>query len=140
MKQLLFIVLIFFTISCSPKKEISQDNLNSDKLIEQNSEEDYKQIYLNEFKLFYFKSCLKHGFDNNESIKALNNIDNSGYAEPILGMTYLTIDSLAKFEYKKMYRAEGEVAEGAEGMHVYSTCLTAYTSKWLDSLARIKIH
>ncbi|MFP9100383.1 hypothetical protein ACLI09_15135 [Flavobacterium sp. RHBU_24] len=49
--------------------------------------------------------------------------------EPILGTAYPMIDSLAKVTAAKVYKksdANGEIAEGAEGKHVYAECLAAY--------------
>lgn len=136
MKKIVFVSIVFILLSCTSNKRTTARTNSRVDTLGYYDDDNYKIAYINEFKLFYFQSCLKHGFDNNEAINTLSRIDNSGFAEPILGMTYKTIDSLAKLEYKKMYRAENEVAEGGAGMHVYSTCLEAYTSKWLDSLAR----
>lgn len=98
-------------------------------------EKKYKQVYIEEFKLVYFKACLKNSFDN-EAIRYLNNIDRSGMTEPILGTrVYAMIDSLSKITISKDYKY-GEVAEGAEGKHIYSECLRIYQSKWLDSIAQ----
>ena len=105
--------------ACSPSKNMERD----------------KQLYIDEFKLFYFKMCLESGFDNQE-IKILNSIDKSGMTDMPLGLhTYKMIDSLTVTSVFRMVSKEGEGAEGAAGKHVYSECLSTYNSKWLDSVA-----
>jgi|GEM_PF-1174565 len=120
-KKILSIASIICTISCSS----TQEKRN-------------KAAYIEEFKMVYFKACLQNSFDN-EAIKQLNHIDRSGMTEPILGTdVYPMIDSLANTTAAKVYKRSdenGEIAEGAEGKHVYSECLAAYQSKWLDSIA-----
>lgn len=99
----------------------------------------YKQAYLDEFKLVYFKSCLKNGFDNDQ-INYLNQTDKSGMTEPILGTNvYGIIDNHSRLTANKAHKQssiEAGIPVEAQGIHLYAECLDAYTSKWLDSMAR----
>lgn len=102
----------------------------------------YKEAYIHEVKLVYFKNCLKNSFDN-DAIKKLNRIDKSTMTDAPLGIQlYEKLDSLAEYTAKKIIQdsiqVKGRVAEGAEGKHVYTTCLNEYKSHWLDSLARVE--
>lgn len=97
---------------------------------------------MDEFKLRYFEACLEKGFDN-EQIHYLNGLDKSGMSERILALdNYVFIDSLAfkttRDVEKVSSMAGGQIAEGSEGKHVYSECLSNYQSKWLDKLAKKK--
>ena len=98
-----------------------------------------KSIYIEEFKIAYFRSCLKYSFNNSKEINNLLHIDRSGYGEPILGNGYFLIDSLSKIALKKIQQDSiqslGRVAEGSQGKKVFSNCLKGYNSKWLDSIA-----
>lgn len=99
-----------------------------------------KEIYIEEFKFRYYEGCLKYGFNNSAEINKLLSEDKSGFSELILGEGYLVIDSLARVAGIKIQtdsaNSIGKRAEGAQGKRVFSTCLSSYESKWLDSLAR----
>jgi hypothetical protein len=99
-----------------------------------------KEIYIEEFKFRYYEGCLKYGFNNSAEINKLLKEDQSGFSELILGDRYIVIDSLARVAGAKMQAdsasSVGKRAEGAQGKRVFSTCLSSYESKWLDSLAR----
>ncbi|PKV63470.1 hypothetical protein [Pontibacter ramchanderi] len=101
----------------------------------------YKQIYIEEFKLIYFQKLLQAGFNNSEEVNSLIRFDKSGFTEPVLTMEdYQLIERLVQADQQQM-RADsvakiGRVAEGAEGKHVFSHILTKLEGKWLDSLAK----
>lgn len=101
----------------------------------------YKEIYVHQFKLTYLKKLLQAGFNNSEEVNSLIAFDNSGFTEPVLTMDdYRLIERLVQADQQQM-RADsvatiGRVAEGAEGKHVFSHILHKLEGKWLDSLAK----
>lgn len=101
----------------------------------------YKQIYIEEFKLIYFQKLLEAGFNNSEEVNNLIRFDKSGFTEPVLTIEdYQLIERLVQADQQQM-RADsaakiGRVAEGAEGKHVFSHILTKLEGKWLDNLAK----
>jgi len=101
----------------------------------------FKEAYIEEFKLVYFKSCLNNTFNNTE-IRDLNKRDKSGMSEPILGAhVYSLIDSLTRVNASESFRLSGdsgELSEGSEGIAAYRVCLDAYTGKGVERLAKRK--
>ncbi|MES2332250.1 MAG: hypothetical protein V4539_21760 [Bacteroidota bacterium] len=100
----------------------------------------YKSIYIDQFKLVYFRQMLIKGYNNSKAIQEIIQLDHSGFTELILTMDdYKLIDSLATADNLKMQidsaRSFGRVAEGAEGKHPLGVILGKLNSKWLDSLA-----
>jgi hypothetical protein len=100
----------------------------------------FKEVYINQFKLTYFRKVLLAGFNHAEEIKTLIQFDRSGFTEPILSEDDLKlIDSLVTIDNQTMIRDStnriGKVAEGAEGKHVLGYIMDRIESKWLDSLA-----
>ncbi len=101
---------------------------------------EYKSIYIDQFKLTYFRQLLIKGYNNSEAIQQIIKLDHSGFTEPILTMDdYKLIDSLTTADNQKMQmdstNSIGKVAEGAEGKHPLGFILGKLESKWLDSLA-----
>jgi hypothetical protein len=101
----------------------------------------YKSIYLDQFKLTYFRKLLIKGFNGSDAINAVIKFDNSGFTEPILNEDDLDlIDSLTTVDNLKMQldsaNTIGRVAEGAEGKKPLGFILNKLSSKWLDSLAQ----
>jgi len=102
-----------------------------------------KNIYLRVFKMAYFSSVLKEGFNNSEAIKSILDNQFSGYGEPILYPEDLKlINDFAKEANVKLTKDSiervGRVAEGAEAKNVIAYAIEAYNSKWLDSLAKAR--
>lgn len=100
----------------------------------------YKSIYIDQFKLTYFRQMLIKGYNNSKAIQEIIKLDHSGFTEPILTMDdYQLIDSLTIVDNQKMQldsaSSIGRVAEGAEGKHPLGFILDKINSKWLDSLA-----
>lgn len=100
----------------------------------------FKEVYINQFKLTYFRKILIAGFNHSETVKTLIRFDRSGFTEPILSEhDYKLIDSLVYLDNQYMMadssRSIGRVAEGGEGKHVLGYILDRLESKWLDSLA-----
>src|SRR5690606_15189583 len=118
MKVAVKLLILFVCISCSSLRY----------------EKRYKKAYVQEFKIAYFKNCLKYGFTNNE-IKVLNNLDGSRMTEPILGTkVYKHIDSLAFKKNRERIdlsvNSRTSIAEGSTEP-IYFNCLCDYNSKWL---------
>jgi len=100
-----------------------------------------KSIYIDNFKLIYFRKLLQSGFNNSEEVKTIIKFDRSGFTEPVLTeYDYHLIDSIVLLDNIKMTSDSvnriGNVAEGAEGKHVLAFILNKLESTWLDSLAR----
>jgi hypothetical protein len=101
---------------------------------------EYKSIYIDQFKLTYFRKMLIKGYNNSEAIQEIIQSDYSGFTEPILTMEdYKLIDSLTSVHYQKIKtdsaNSIGRVAEGGEGKHILGFILDKLESKWLDSIA-----
>jgi hypothetical protein len=103
-------------------------------------DKNFREAYIDEYKIFYFKRCLKFGFDNSKEINAALSKDGSGMSEPILGNAYQFIDSLAIQTSKEIIQDSidriGQVAEGGGGRAILYKCICNYNSKELDALAR----
>ncbi|RZJ66556.1 MAG: hypothetical protein EOO50_09290 [Flavobacterium sp.] len=101
-----------------------------------------KEIFVYEFKIHYFKKCLKYGFGDSPEIQRILALDKSGYSEPVLGMLYIEIDSLAKkraMYYKLLdINSTKEHTGASKKERVLSNCLCDYNSKWLDSIIKKK--
>ncbi|MDE3145090.1 MAG: hypothetical protein KGL19_13115 [Bacteroidota bacterium] len=100
----------------------------------------FKQIYIDQFRLTYFRLSLKHSFNNSKAIQEIINNDHSGFTEAILTFDdYKLIDSLTKLDNIKMVvdSTEGDMrAEGAQGKRPFFFIIDKIRSKWLDSLAK----
>lgn len=101
----------------------------------------FRKVYIDQFKLAYFRKLLSAGFNHSEAVKELIRFDRSGFTEPVLSVSdYRLIDSLVYLENQYMAQDSagsiGRVAEGAEGKHVLGYILNRLESKWLDSLAQ----
>lgn len=100
----------------------------------------YKSIYIDQFKLTYFRKLLVKSYNNSKAVQEIINQDHSGFTELILTMEdYRLIDSLTEVDIKTMQadsaNSIGRVAEGAEGKHPIEFILDKHESKWLESLA-----
>lgn len=100
-----------------------------------------KEIYVDQFKLTYFKRLLIKSYNNSQAIQEVIAQDHSGFTEPVLTLKDLKlIDSLTtldNFNLKADSTSSiGRVAEGAEGKHPLGYILNILDNNWLDSLAR----
>lgn len=99
----------------------------------------YKSIYIDQFKLTYFRQVLIKGYNNSKAIQEIISADHSGFTEPILiEGDYKLIDSLTTADNEKMKidSTEGNRrAEGAQGKRPLEFILNRLNSKWLDSIA-----
>ena len=100
----------------------------------------YKEIYIDQFKLTYLRRLLIKGYNNSAAIQEIINFDRSGFTEPILLEEDLKlIDSLTNIDNQNMMidSAEGiHRAEGSQGKRPLGFTFGKLQSKWLDSLAR----
>lgn len=101
----------------------------------------YKEIYIEEFKMTYFDAILRAAFNNSKEINDVINSDNHHYPESILSLEERQlIDSFARIHNKLLVTDSlnriGRVAEGGEGKHVWYFVLEKMQGHWLDSLAR----
>jgi hypothetical protein len=103
----------------------------------------YKAIYVNEFKLIYFRQLLIKSYNNSTSVQEIIRADHSGFTEPILGEDdYNLIDSLTTIDNERMKidSTEGNFrAEGAQGKRPLGFILDRLNGKWLDSLSRRRL-
>ena len=104
---------------------------------------EYKTVYINKFKLTYFKQLLKKSYNNSNAIREIISQDHSGFTEPILSEAdYRFIDSLTTAEnnHIRVDSAQGNNrAEGAEGKRPLGYILDRLSSKWLDSTAKRRL-
>lgn len=103
----------------------------------------YKEVYLNQFKLVYFRQLLKKSYNNSNAIREIIGDDHSGFTEPILTeQDYTIIDSLTTFDNQRLIADSTEShlrAEGAQGKRPLGFIMDKLTSKWLDSLAKRRL-
>jgi hypothetical protein len=103
----------------------------------------YKDTYLNQFKLSYFRQLLAKSYNNSNNVREIINADHSGFTEPILTEDdYKLIDSLTTIDNQHLIAdsIEGRRrAEGAQGKRPLGNIMDKLTSKWLDSLAKQRL-
>ena len=99
----------------------------------------YKAIYIDQFKLTYFRQILTRSYNNSKAIQEIISSDHSGFAEPILTENdYKLIDSLTTADNEKLKMDSTESnrrSEGAQGKRPLGFILNRLNSKWLDSIA-----
>ena len=103
----------------------------------------YKKIYLDQFKLVYFRQLLKKSYNNSNAVQEIIIADHSGFTEPILTEgDYKLIDSITTIDNKYLVADStegGRRAEGAQGKRPLGFIMDKLTSKWLDSLAKKRL-
>jgi hypothetical protein len=101
---------------------------------------EYKSIYIDQFKLTYFRKLLKKGYNNTPAIQEIIREDHSGFAEPVLtDDDFMLIDSLTTVDNQQMVidSINGKHrAEGSKGKRPFGVIIEKLESKWLDSLAK----
>lgn len=99
----------------------------------------YKAIYIDQFRLTYFRQLLIKSYNNSDAIQEIISNDHSGFTEPVLTEDdYTLIDSLTIIDNEKLKidSTQGNRrAEGAQGKRPLGFILEKLKSKWLDSLA-----
>jgi len=105
--------------------------------------EQYKDIYLDQFKLTYFRQLLVKSYNNSNAVREIIGTDHSGFTEPILtDGDYKLIDSLTTVDNQHLIADSTEGrrrAEGAQGKRPLGYIQDKLTSKWLDSLAKQRL-
>jgi len=105
--------------------------------------EQFKAIYLDQFKLTYFRQLMAKSYNNSVAVQEIIGTDHSGFTEPILTADdHHLIDSLTTIdnEYLKIDSTEGNRrAEGAQGKRPLGFIVQKLTGKWLDSLAKRRL-
>ena len=124
-------MLAIVTLGCESRRRTASQN------------QQFKSIYLNQFKLTYFRKLLAKSYNNSSAVQEVIAADHSGFTEQILTADdYHLIDSLTTIdnEYLKIDSAEGNRrAEGAQGKRPLGFIMQKLTGKWLDSLARQRL-
>jgi hypothetical protein len=122
---------IFITTSC-----VNTRNTTS-------IESQYRDIYLQQFKLTYFRQLLTKSYNNSPAIREIIAGDHSGFTEQILTKAdYNLIDSLTSIDNKRLIADSSEGsrrAEGANGKRPLGYIMEKLESKWLDSLAKSRL-
>lgn len=103
----------------------------------------YKEIYLDQFKLTYFRQLLAKSYNNSNSVREIIDADHSGFTEPILTEEdYKLIDSITTIDNQFLITDSTEGrrrAEGAQGKRPLGYIMNKLTGKWLDSLAKQRL-
>lgn len=103
----------------------------------------YKNTYLDQFKLTYFRQLLVKSYNNSNVVQEIINTDHSGFTEPILtDEDYKLIDSLTTIDNQHLIADSTEGrrrAEGAQGKRPLGYIMDKLASKWLDSLAKQRL-
>jgi hypothetical protein len=124
---LILIIILFFSTSCESTRRTSS------------FKSQYKEIYLDQFKLIYFRQFLIKSYNNSNAVREIINADHSGLTEPILtGEDYKLIDSLTTLDNQYLIADSTEGhrrQEGAQGKRPFGYFMDKLKSKWLDSLA-----
>lgn len=98
-----------------------------------------KTIYVDQFKLTYFRMLLGKAYNHSAAVQEMLLNDHSGFTEPILDDRDIRfIDSLTRADNERMRAdsAQGALrAEGAQGKRPLAYMLRTLESKWLDSVA-----
>jgi hypothetical protein len=134
-KTQLFYCFLFVTAMVAPSCESTRKTASQ--------KEQLKSIYLNQFKLTYFRQLLAKSYNNSNVIQEIIRADHSGFTEPILTADdHHLIDSLTTIdnEFLKVDSTEGNRrAEGAQGKRPLGFIMQKLTGKWLDSLAKRRL-
>ena len=100
----------------------------------------FKSIYVNQFKLTYFRKVLLKSYNNSKAINEIIDLDHSGFIEPVLITDdYKLIDSLVEAENEKMKvdSTDGDRrAEGAQGKRPFHFILKTLKDRSLEKIAK----
>ena len=99
-----------------------------------------KVIYVDQFKLTYFRVLLSKSYNNSAAVREIIENDYSGFTEPIITTVDMKIiDSLTTIDNQYLITdsAQGnERAEGSQGKRPMSFILSKMKSRELDKLAK----
>lgn len=128
-----FLILVGLSVTISCKSTRRAQSLKAQ----------YKDIYLNQFKLTYFQKLLAKSYNNSNAVQEIISADHSGFTEPILTEEDdKLIDSLITIDNQCLIADSSEGyrrAEGAQGKRPLGFIMDRLTSKWLDSLAKRRL-
>lgn len=132
-KVLYFFLLIILSITSSCENTFRSQAQNTQ----------YQEIYLDQFKLTYFKQLLKKSYNNSNAILEIIGNDHSGFTEAVLSeQDFKIIDSLTTLDNQRLIVDSSEShlrVEGAQGKRPLGFIMDRLTSKWLDSLAKSRL-
>ena len=130
LNSILFTV-VMITLSCDNTKKVDSQKIQNE------------EIYVDQFKLTYFRQLLRKSYNNSNSVRDIISNDHSGFTEPILTeIDFMLIDSLTTIDNQRLITdsSEGHLrAEGAQGKRPLGFIMDKLTSKWLDSLAKSRM-
>ncbi len=128
---LVLVVALFVVLACKSTRGVTSQAAM------------YKAIYIDQFKLTYFRQLLTKSYNNSKAVQEIIGADHSGFTEPLLTEDdQKLIDSLTTIDNERMKidSTEGSRrAEGAQGKRPLGFILEKLTSKWLDSVARRRL-
>ena len=127
----ILLTTLFITVSCEGTRRT------------QSLKAQYREIYLDQFKLTYFRKLLAKCYNNSDAVREIISADLSGFTEPILTEEdFKLIDSLTTIDNQHLIAdsTEGnQRAEGAQGKRPLGFIMDKLSSKWLDSLAKRRL-
>jgi hypothetical protein len=130
------IYLVIFSISFVGTSCGSAKNYYSPKV-------QYEEIYINQFKLTYFRQLLAKSYNGSKAIYEIISSDHSGFTEPILTEEdFRIIDSLTTIDNQRLVAdsADGKRrAEGAQGKRPFGYIIDKFTSMSLGSIAKQRL-
>lgn len=102
-------------------------------------EAEYKEIYLSQFKLTYFRRLLAKSYNYSDHVSAVLKGDHSGFTEPVLTEAdERFIDSLTTIDNQYLI-ADSSLgrhrAEGAQGKRPLGYILQKFSHRSIDKLA-----
>lgn len=127
----ILLAIVMITMSCDNTKKVDSQKIQNE------------EIYIDQFKLTYFRQLLRKSYNNSNSVNEIISNDHSGFTEPILTeIDFKLIDSLTTIDNQRLVTdsSEGHLrAEGAQGKRPLGFIMDRLTSKWLDSLAKSRM-
>jgi hypothetical protein len=105
------------------------------------SKRQYREVYVEQFKLTYLRKILRIGFNETEAVRAVLKDARGGFTEPLLSEDdEMFIDSVVRTDNFQMVQdsinRRGRVAEGAQGKHVLPFVMNRLESGWLNKMAK----
>src|ERR1043166_9796613 len=108
--KIIFISLFLLNASLASIKCTSSRNFTFKK-------KTFKALYIDQFKLTYFRQLLRNSYNNSTEIEEIIHSDHSGFTEPILltAGDYKLIDSLTTIDNDQMKIDSAQGSRRAEG-------------------------
>jgi len=148
-----FIFLILLLVSCSSLKKA---NVSTNKEAPDEEKTKYLEARVKEFKIVFFKNCLRDSFNDKAVNYHLRNDASYSHDAGLGSKNYKTLRSLSEMVVKEIRRDSIEWTnqfckgcteervehfrkQGIVGKKTLKFCLDYYTSEELDSIARVNI-